>query len=222
MKKNHFLTALLLLFVTSTMSAQSVIKEQNIDTLNRIAEVYNNYKWIIGIITPIVVFLGFWGTKSYLKNGIKDWVEDEIAKRAGIKVDDLKAVIAEQANINKLKKKIIWVISADSGQQANVKKVFDNCGFFYDEKTWINIQDAKGLKLSNVDVLLFNDQPQKPLEESQIAEVIASFKKDVAYFYFGDKHIKSVDYRKAYDIEIDFCNSKSRLEDGLLKLLKIL
>lgn len=205
--------------------AQDVIEPENIATLNRIAGEYDDWKWIFGISTTgLVVVLAAWnilGLKTLLKTKAEEWVMDKIAKEADLKVEHIKAAVREYAHIAELKKKNIWVISAAEGQQANVKKVFDGCGFAYDEKNWKHIDQINTLTLGNVDVLLFNDQPDLPLQVKQIEAVMEKFKTNVGYLYLGDKRLKSEEYRQEYKIDLDFCNSTTRLEAGLLSLLKI-
>lgn len=200
---------------------QEVLDPKNIPTLNRIAGEYDFWKWIFGILTVLISVWSFVGLRFFLKTKVNEWIDNEIAKKAGLKIEDLKSALAEYAHNAKLKQKKICVISAAEGQQANVKKVFDGCGFIYDENCWVDIAKVPALVLGNVDILLFNDQTSHPLSVDQIESVMEKFKTNVAYFYFGDKRLKSDDYRKEYKIDLDFCNSASRLEAGLLSILKI-
>lgn len=213
------------MLLAASVCAQDVIEPSNIRTLNRIAGEYDTWKWVFGISTSVLgVIMIAWnvfGLKTLLKTKAEEWVMAKIAREADLKVEDVKAAVREYAQIAELKKKNIWVISAAEGQQANVKKVFDGCGFSYDEKNWKHIDHMETLTLGNVDVLLFNDQPDLPLTDKQIESVMEKFKTNVGYFYLGDKRLKSDEYRQKYKIDLDFCNSSTRLEAGLLSLLKI-
>lgn len=204
---------------------QTAIEPKNIPTLNRIAEEYDQWKWIFGIsvlaVAVITATWNFFGFKAILKNKVNDWLDEKISKETGIKIESVKAALSEYARNAELKKKRILVISAAEGQQANVKKVFDNCGFYYDKDSWVHVENILSLTLGNVDVLLFNDQNDLPLSEAQMESVMEKFKTNVGYFYFGDKILKSADYRRKHKIDLDFCNSPTRLETGLLSLLKI-
>lgn len=204
---------------------QTVIAPENISTLNRIAGEYDQWKWIIGItgivVTALLVVWNIFGFKTLLKTKVNDWLDEKISKETGLKIESVRVALSEHARNVELKNKRIIVISAAEGQQANVKKVFDGCGFYYDKDSWINIDKTRTLTLGNVEVLLLNDQNDLPLSEPQIEAIMEKFKTNVGYFYFGDKRIKSDEYRKTYKIDIDFCNSASRLEAGLLSLLKI-
>jgi len=209
----------------ASVCAQDIIEPSNIQTLNRIAGEYDSWKWIYGISYSVLLIVmaawNFFGLKNLLKTKAEEWVMGKIAREADLKVEHVKAAVREYAQIAELKKKNIWVISAAEGQQANVKKVFDGCGFSYDEKNWKHIDHVENITLGNVDVLLFNDQADLSLSDKQIESVIEKFKTNVGYFYFGDKTIDSKKYRREYKIDLDFCNSATRLEAGLLSLLKI-
>jgi hypothetical protein len=136
-------------------------------------------------------------------------------------MDNIKAAVQEFEQINRLKQKKVVVISPTEGQQDNVKRVFDRCGFNYDENSWVSINNVQSLVLGKVDALLFNDQTDIELTDGQIESVMEKFKTNVGYFYLGDKRLKSDEYRRKYKIDLDFCNSITRLESGLLSLLKI-
>jgi hypothetical protein len=204
---------------------QETIKPENVATLNRIAEEYDRWKWIFGISVIVVAAITFvWnllGFKTILQHKVNDWLDDKISKETGLKIESVKAALSEYARNAELKKKRILIVSGAEGQQANVKKVFDGCGFFYDANSWIHIDNLPGKTFGDVDILLFNDQTNHPLTEEQIEAAMKKFVTNVSYFYFGDKRIKSDEYRKTYKIDLDFCNSPTRLESGLLSLLKI-
>ena len=198
---------------------QEVLKPENIPTLNRIAEKYEFLLWVFSITAAILAIWSFFGLKFFVKTKAEEWVLNQIAKETDLKVEHLKAAILEFASIAGLKKKKITVMSAVKGQQANVKKVFDDCGFTNFE--WENIADLSGLVLKDTAVILLNDQLEQPLSENQIESVFGHFKTNVGYFYFGDKTLKSKEYREKFRITLDFCNSSTRLESGLLSILKI-
>lgn len=216
-----FLMAGLFWGVAAVCWGQNTIKPEHIPTLNRVAEEYDTYKWVFGIVAAILAIWSFFGIKFFLKTKAEEWVMSKIAREADLKVEHVKAAVREFAHIAELKKKNILVISATEGQQANVKKVFDSCRFEYDENSWVTIDKVPALILGKTDVLLFNDQVDAPLSADQIEDTIKKFKNNVGYFYFGDKIIDSKRYRQEYKIDLDFCNSATRLETGLLSLLKI-
>lgn len=198
---------------------QEGLKPENIPTLNRIAEEYEFWLWVFSITAVILAIWSFLGLKFFVRTKAEEWVLNEIAKTSELEVEHLRAAIHEFASIAGLKKKGITVISADKGQQANVKKVFDDCGFSNFE--WVSIGDLTSLVLNDTAVVLLNDQLEQPLSEGQIESVIRHFKTNVSYFYFGDKKIKSDEYRREHKVILDFCNSATRLEAGLLSILKI-
>lgn len=204
---------------------QDTIIPANIPTLNRVAAEYDFWKWVFGIGITIASGLSIvwtiFGYKTILKTKIDDWLDKNLEKHTGQKIDTIKAAMQEFARNAELKKKRVLVISAASGQQANVKKVLDGCGFYYDDRSWVSINDVPNLVLGNVDVLLLNDQTDAPLAPDQIETVINKFRQNVGYFYLGNEIIDSKKYRKEYGIDIDFANSTTRLESGLLSLLKI-
>ncbi len=217
-----FLVFGLLIVVVGGVCGQDNIKPDNIPNLNRIAEEYDYWKWVLGIATAVLAIWSFFGLKFFVKTKAEEWVLAKIAKEAELKIENLKSAIGEFARIADFKKRKILVISAEEGQQANVKKVFDGCGFAYEGHSWITIGKVPTLVLGEVDVLLFNDQPDLPLSIEQIESVMEKFKTNVGYFYFGDKILtKSAEYRKTMKIDLDFCNSITRLEAGLISLLKI-
>lgn len=210
-----------LMLISSLAWGQDTLAHENIPTLNRIAGEYDRYKQIFSIVAGVLILLtplGFW---VLLKTKAEEWVLNKIAKEAGLKVEHVKSAVGEFAHIAELKKKKILVISAADGQQDNVKKVFSKCGFAYGSGTWVNISGISTHVLVDADVLLFNDQIEFPLSEVQIESTIQKFKTNVGYFYFGDKQLPSKEYRQKYQIDLDFCNSATRLEAGLLSLLKI-
>lgn len=198
---------------------QEVLKPENIPTLNRIAEEYEFWLWVFSITAAILAIWSFLGLKFFVRTKAEEWVLNQIAKTSELKVEHLKAAIHEFASIAGLKKKKITVISAATGQQANVKKVLDKCGFTNFE--WENIADLSGLVLKDTAVVLLNDQLEYPLSEGQIDSVFDHFKTNAGYLYFGDKKLDSKEYREKYKITLDFCNSSTRLEAGLLSILKI-
>lgn len=219
MKHLRLFITLLLVGIGIAGIGQEELKPENIPTLNRIAEEYEFWLWVFSIVAAILTIWSFFGLKFFVKTKAEEWILNKIAKEADLKVEYLKAAIHEFAGIAKLKKKKITVISAVEGQQANVKKVFDECGFTNFE--WKNIADLLSIVLENTAVILLNDQLEQPLNEAQIESVFDHFKTNVGYFYFGNKRLKSEEYREKYKITLDFCNSSTRLESGLLSILKI-
>jgi hypothetical protein len=213
------------LFACIATFGQDTIKPENVPTLNRVAEEYDDLKWKFGIGfslgAGLLVVWNVLGFRNILKTKVDEWLDKNLERHTGHKIETIKAALQEHARNAELKKKRVFVVSAANGQQVNVKKVFDGCGFPYDERSWVNIEDVPNLILGNVDILLLNDQIKAPLSEHQIESVIKKFGKDVGYFYLGDKRIKSDEYREKYDIDIDFAASTTRLEIGLLSLLKI-
>jgi len=210
-----------LLLVACGVWAQDVVKPENIPTINRVAEEYDTYKWIFGIATAVLAIWSFFGLKFFVKSKAEEWVMGKIAKEADLKVEHVKSAVQEYALNAKIKQKKVLVISTGEGQQDNVKRVFDKCSFAYDDSSWVAIHKVDTLVLGKVDALLFNDQTDLPLSEAQIEFVMEKFKTNVGYFYLGDKRLKSDEYRQKYKIDLDFCNSITRLEAGLLSLLKI-
>lgn len=221
MIKKLTLLTLGMLIVSGAVIGQVAIPKENIPTLNRIAQEYDTWKWVFGITASVIGIWSFFGLKFFVKSKAEEWIMQKIAKEANLGIEHLRSAISEYSKIAALKKKTVWVISAAQGQQANVKKVFDACGFAYDDKSWVHVDSADSLVLGNVDVLLINDQHDLPITEHQLESIIARFTTNVGYFYFGDKMINSKEYRQKYNIDLDFCNSGTRLETGLLSLLKI-
>jgi len=222
--KTFLLLISILLLFAGTLWCQAIgdtIASKNVVALNRIAEEYDGYKWIFGIVASTLVLLIPLGLWVLLKTKAEEWVLAKIAKEAELKVEHVKSAVREFAKITELKTKKILVVSAADGQQGNIKKVFDGCEFAYDEKSWVNVNNVSSLVLGKVDALLFNDQVDLPLTTDQIEAIIRRFGTNVGYFYFGDKIIDSKKYRQEYKIDLDFCNSATRLETGLLSLLKI-
>jgi len=219
-----FLVFGLLLAVSSGVCGQTVdtFAKKNISILNRIAGEYDFWKNVFGIIAAVLAILTPIGLWVLLKTKVEDWVLSKIAKEADLKVEHVKSAVREFAHISELKEKKITVISADAGQQNNVKKVFDGCGFSNYE--WKSIDDLSGFVLQNTDLILFNDQPEHPLTRDQIESAFRQFKTNVAYQYFGPKNDLPIgDYRKQYpQINLGLCNSADRLETGILSLLKII
>jgi hypothetical protein len=221
MKYTKYLLVLCLLLMMRGAWGQDVINPENIPTLNRVADEYDCYKWLFGIASTILAIWSFLGLKFFVKTKAEEWVMAKIAKEADLKVEHVKSAVQEFARIAELKKKKVLVISAAEGQQGNVKQVFDKCGFFYDESSWLHAKDVPTLVLGKVDALLFNDQTNLPLKEEDIEAAMKKFTTNVGYFYLGDKRLQSDAYRQKYNIDLDFCNSTTRLEAGLLSLLKI-
>lgn len=223
MRYLRLIMTLCLMVIGAAGIGQEVLKPENIPTLNRIAEEFEFLKRTFGYGVVALAILNFLGliifVRFFVKTKSEEWVLKQIAKEAELKVEHLKAAIHEFASIAGLKKKKITVISAAMGQQANVKKVLDKCGFTNFE--WENIADLSGLVLKDTAVVLLNDQLEYPLSEGQIESVFNHFKTNAGYLYFGDKTLKSKEYREKYKITLDFCNSSTRLEAGLLSILKI-
>lgn len=217
-----FLTVLFSLLTCNLFGQSTSIDPQNIPTLNRIAGEYDNLKWIFGISASVLAIFSFFGLKIFVKTKAEEWVLGKIAKESELKIEHIKSAIREYARIAELKKKKIMVVSAVAGQQNNVKKVFDGCGFSNIE--WKSIGDLPGLVLQSIDLILLNDQPEHPLTRDQIENVIEQYKTNVAYQYFGPKNDLPIgDYRKRYlQLNLGLCNSADRLETGILSLLKII
>ena len=224
MKKVKVLLVMTLLLVAAGgVWGQDTIKPSNIPTLNRMAEEYDLWKWVFGVLTAVLTVWSFLGLGFYLKTKVNGWLDDQIAKKGDLKIEQLKAALAEYSTVAELKKeKRILVISATEGQQANVKKVFDGCKFtnFY----WKSMADLPGFVLDKTDLILINDQPELPLSQSQVEEIFKKFKTNVSYQYFGPKNTLPIgEYRKTYpQINLGLCNSADRLETGILSLLKII
>jgi len=214
----------LLLGVASGVWGQSMdtIPKEHILTLNRIAGEYDFWKMVFSITAVILAIWNFVGLKFFVKMKAEEWVLSKIAKEADLKVEHVKSAVHEFARIAHLKKKKITVISENIGQQNNVKKVFDGCGFSSFE--WKSIADLPGLVLQNTDLILLNDQPDHPLIRVDIESVFEKFKTNVAYQYFGPKNDLPIgEYRKKHpNINLGLCNSADRLETGLISLLKII
>ena len=215
-----------ILFVSMSLIAGSIwgqdtINPQHIPTLNRIATEYDTWKWVIGIATAILAIWSFFGLRYFIKAKAEEWVLKEIEKEAGLKVEHLKDALAEYARVVEIKKKKILVLSAAEGQQNNVKKILDQNGFT--ELEWEDISKAPTLVLQNVKLLIINDQPELPVTQTQIDQVIEKFGKNVACLYFGPKHpLPIAEYRKQNPLlNLGLCNSADRLETGILSLLKI-
>ncbi len=205
--------------VAVCVAQSDTIPSTKIPTLNRIADEYDTWKWVFGIAASVLAVLTPLGLWVLLKTKTNDWVMEKIAKEADLKIAHLKAAVGEFGHIAELKKKKILVVSLAEGQQGVVKKVFDGCGFTAFD--WKSISQTQSLVLDKTDLILFNDYADSQLSEAQIEAVIQRFKTNVAYFYFGPKRLKDAGYRKDYGIAIDFCNSPSRIEAGILSLLKI-
>lgn len=219
MKPLQLLITLCLVSIGIAGMGQEVLKPENIPTLNRIAEEYDFWLKAFGIVAAVLSIWSFFGLKFFVKGKAEEWILNKIAKEAELKVEHLKAAIHEFATIARLKKKKITVISSAKGQQANVKKVFDDCGFVNFE--WADIADLSDILLNDTAVILLNDQLEQPLSVVQIESAFDHFKTNVGYFYFGDKTLDSKEYREKFKITLDFCNSSTRLEAGLLSILKI-
>lgn len=223
MKYTKPLITLSLILTVGTLSAQrDSIPQDNIQALNHVAGLYKTYYIalkIIIILLPVLGFLGFLGLKHWISSSVVDL----FAKKMEMDKDSLKSILSEYAETVRLKKKVIWVISNEDGQRPNIKKVFDKCGFHYDENCWKNISQLETITPLKVDLVLLNGTGSHPLSEEQIEEVVKKFTNSVGYFGFMDKNLEnSKDLKVKYGIDIDFCNNDSRLEAGLLSILKIL
>ncbi len=222
------LSIALIFLIVAVCHGQSDIPKEKIGTLVRSAEEYDTWKWRFGFIAflfsvfvPIMSILGF---QNYFKAKIKEWAVDAIAKEAGSSVDALKSALQEFGVVAQLKKeKQILVVSAQKGQQRNVKKVFDGCRF--ERYDWKSVIELEGFDLKNIDLLLINDQTEKSLEikEEDIRSILERYKNNVAYLYFGVKQIPVGKYRTDMPgIDIGLCNSSDRLETGIISILKII
>lgn len=221
MKYTKPLITLFLLLTVSTLSAQrDTIPQDNIHALNNVAGLYKTWHDILPLILFLFSVIVFFGLNHRLSSSIVDL----FAKKMEVDKDTLKSIIDEYAKTVSLKKKVIWVISNEDGQRPDIKKIFDKCGFHYDENCWKNISQLESLTLRKVDLLLLNGTGSHPLSEEQIEEVVKKFTKSVGYLCFveGDRRIDSGKLKVKYGITIDFCNNDSRLEAGLLSILKIL
>ena len=223
MRNYKLLLFFCLMMVVSGVWGQSdtVIVRDNIPTLNRIASEYTTWKLIFLITTTVLAIWSFFGVRFFIKTKANDWIEQEIAKKAGLKVEILKDALAEYARVAELKKKKILVLSAADGQQGNVKKILDNAGFSNVE--WGNIANTPTMVLNNVHILLLNDQPNVAISQQQIETTIDKFGSNVAFMYFGPQNFLPVgDYRKKNPrLIIGLCNIPDRLETGILSLLKL-
>lgn len=219
MKK--ILTTICFLSFCVLLYGQDTIPSAKIPTLNRIAEEYDDYKWVFGIAASVLAVWSFFGLKFFVKAKAEEWILAKIAKEADLKVEFVKAAVSEFGKIADLKKKKILVLSATEGQQGDLKKVFDGCGFANVE--WENIAKLSGLVLKGVDLILLNDQPELRLTRGQIEDVFEKFQSNVTYQYFGpDNQLPVGEYRKKYPkFLLGLCNSADRLETGILSLLKI-
>lgn len=195
------------------------IPKEQIPTLVRIAEEYDFWKWVFSVITVVLAVWSYFGLKLFIKTNAEEWVLAKIAKEADLNVVHVKSAVREFAHIAELKKKPILVVSAGEGQQQNVKKVLDACGFTHYD--WKSIGDVPTLVIQNTSVILLNDQLDSPLTEAQLESVMDKFKANVGYCYFGDKRIKSDEYRQRWKISLDFSNSDTSLEAALIRILKI-
>jgi hypothetical protein len=197
---------------------RDTIVTENIPVLNQIAKDYNWGKWVLGALVILVPF----GVKFYLKSSVNEWVEKEISKKSGLKIEDLKTALADYIKNGELKKKKILILSQGDGQQGNVKKILDACSF--SSYSWKNIKELPTLVLDGADLVLLNDQPDAPISEDEITKVMGKFKTNVSYLYFGPNNTLPIgQYRKQYPLlALGLCNSSDRLETGILSLLKII
>lgn len=210
-----------LVMLGSWVWGQDTIPQSNIPTLNRIAGEYDFWKLVFGIAAAVLAIWSFFGLNFFVKTKAEEWIVQKIAKEANLTVENLKSAIKEYAHIAELKKKKILVVSAAEGQQT-LKKVLDGCGFSNFE--WVSISGVTNIVLQNTDLLLLNDDLEKPLSRDQIESVFEKFKITVAYQYFGPKNdLPIAAYRTTYrGINLGLCNSADRLETGILSLLKII
>jgi hypothetical protein len=223
MRNYKLLLFFCLMMVVSGVWGQTdtVIVRDNIPKLNRIASHYTTLEFIFLIGPIVLVVLNYFGMQFFIKTKANDWIEQEIAKKAGLNIDILKDVLAEYARVAELKKKKILVLSAVDGQQGSVKNILDKVGFSNVE--WENIANTPTIVLNNVHILLLNDQPEDAISQEQIETTIDKFGKDVAFMYFGPQNSLPVgDYRKKNPrLIIGLCNIPDRLETGILSLLKL-
>lgn len=222
--KNNFaflITGALSIICCPLLGQTVALEPGNIPTLNRIAGEYDFWKWIFGLAAVLLAIWSFFGLRFFLRTKVNDWVDIEIAKKAGLKIETLKDALAEYARTGELKKMKILVLGIGDGQEGNVKKMLDKTGFSNYE--WGNISNISTIVLKNVHLLLLNDQPGTPISQTQIDDTIEKFGKDVACLYFGPKHPLPInEYRSKQPLlNLGLCNSADRLETGILSLLKI-